>query len=197
MRKRYFTACFIILLVLIGILLYSLSNNKTSWDNMQIKDFKISSFKDSWNSYPFPAEKISPEMMNSFIPNIKQNIDKTEVYKWKINNNIYAFIYIIQLKDKPSGIVGENFIKSGQRFILNEEIYTYEVPITYENKRENMNIYLFDEDKFVFIVGGVWSLPEGLIKKLVDKYPSKPTPSNFNIDNEAISQLKDYVSKMS
>lgn len=197
MKKKYFTACSVVILIVIGISLYVLLNDKTSWSNMQIKDFKISSFKDTWENYPFPAEKISPEVINTIIPNLEQNIDKTEMYKWKAGNNTYAFIYVIQLKNKPSDAIGENSIKSGQKYILNEEVYNYDVPITYENNKENMKLYLFDEDKFIFIIGGLWSFPEVLTKKIVNRYPSEPTASNFNINSNFANQLISYVSKFS
>ena len=197
MKKNHFVVCSIIILVLIGISLYLLLNNKTSWSNMQIKDFKISSIKDSWENYPFPAEKINLGIINNIIPELEQNIYDTEIYKWRAGNNTYAFVYVIQLKNKLPNVIGENAIKSGQKFVLNEEIYNYNIPITYENNKEDMKIYVFDEDKFIFIVGGLWSFPEALTEKIVNRYPSEPTSSNFDIDNNLVNQLISHVSKFS
>jgi len=196
MKKKTLFILVIVLLLIICFLFFVLFNKQTSWDKMHIKDFKVYSYKDRWENYPFPAEKINLELIGSIIPNTEQNIDKIEAYQWKTNNKVYAFIYIVQLKNELNNFKNREEVKSNQEEILNEQVYVYTVPIDYEGTKENMKLFLFDENKFVFIVGGFWSFPEELVKKLVNKYPSGPTASNLNINNEFINQLDSYISKI-
>jgi len=164
---------------------------------MQIKDFKIYSFKDSWENYPFPAEESPPELIGMLVPEIKSNIEGTQLYKWKLGGEVYAFIYAIQLRDKPQK--EGNSISVTKKNILDEEVYFIEIPISYEEAEENLKLYIFDEDKFIFIVGGLWSFPEELIKKLIKKYPENPTKLKIGIlpINERSFSLTKFLSNFS
>jgi hypothetical protein len=193
MKKKYLFLLVIILILIGSFLFFILFNRPVSWDKMQIKDFKIYSYKDRWENYPFPAEKINLELIESIIPNTKQNVDKIESYQWKTNNKVYAFIYIIQLKNELSNFKSTEEVKSNQEEISKEQVYVYTIPIDYEGTKENMKVFLFDENRFVFIAGGFWDFPEELVKKLVNKYPSKPTISNLNINSEFVNQLNSII----
>ena len=184
MTKKH-SLIILVIFILFSIIFFVLAN-KSSWDNMNIKDFKIASFKDSWGTYPFPAEQINPVSISNAIPELTNRIDKTELYKWKSGNNVYAFVYAIQLKNSPSPSSQNNALFN-KEYVNNEETYTQIIPVSYEGKTENMKLYLFDENKFIFVVGGFWSFPESLVEKIVDKYPSKPTESKIMISQEFIN----------
>jgi len=199
MNKKIFFVIVIVLVLIMILILWSYmgANKKLSWNNMQIKDFEIYSYKDRWENYPFPAEKINSNLITKIIPDIGDNIEEIEVYKWKINDEVYSFIYVVQLKNKLSKITEGSNIGLSKKNILNEDVYNYDIPIDYEGKKETMHLYFFDEDKFIFIVGGFWSFSDDLTKKLIDKYPSNPTSSNFNINpynqENIINQITHYI----
>ncbi len=182
MTKKHSLIIPIIIFILFSIIFFVLAN-KPSWDNMTIKDFKITSFRDSWENYPFPAEQVNPTLISNAIPELTNKIDNTELYKWKSGDNTYAFIYAIQLKNSlpPSS---QNNVLLNKEYVNNEETYTQIIPVTYDGQTENMKLYLFDENKFIFVVGGFWSFPESLVEKIVDKYPTKPTESKIMIGQE-------------
>jgi len=179
MKKRnpYITGSIIVLIVIV--LVVFLFQRQLTWENMQIRDFKIHSFKDSWENYPFPAKDIDLNLIELLIPEIKGNIDEIKFYEWKSGGKTYAFIYAVKLKEKL--LEGGSSIPIAKENILGEEVYFNEIPVSYEGTKEDLRLYIFDEQRFIFVVGGMWSFPEALVKKLIEKYPENPTKSKIDI----------------
>ncbi|MBA3064221.1 hypothetical protein FP803_02175 [Candidatus Woesearchaeota archaeon] len=167
------------LLILILILIFSFSFiPKLTWSDMEIRDFKANLIKDDWGNYPAASDNLEIYLITNSIPEIKNKIDQSEKYIWKDNDNPYAFILISKLNDKRDmeNIKGRG-TKIEKKYISDEEIYFYNNPVEYEGNIENLKIYIWEEDKFFFVVGGFWNIPEGLIKKLIKKYAENPTSS--------------------
>ena len=181
MSKKSAIIISIIILLLIAIFLYFTLICKPSWDSMEIKDFKIASFKDIWNDYPFPAEKVNLTMLAPITSNLNMDIKDSDVYKWKSGADTYASISVIQLQNSLDSEAGYAPQQLNKEDIAGEEVYYYDYPVEFGGNQETARFYLFDENKFIFIVGGVRAFPEELIKKIVSKYPTPPTPSKLKV----------------
>ncbi len=162
---------------------------KSNWERMDVNNFKVDSIVDQFGTYPYITDtsKLLPIIQN----HINIPIKDAKEYVWNIQGQqLEAITIIAEAKNNESL---SNFKSEGTpletKNINNEEIYQYTYKLKLANREQNIIIYIWDEDKFIFIVGGLEEFNDNIAKNIIKKYPSTPTKNKIKPSKEQINNL--------
>ena len=182
-------AYLISLLILVGVVFSSFALLKPSWGRMTIDDFHINEVVGELGTYPFIADGTS--FLSFVTKHIQVDVKQVKEYSWNIQGQQLIGAAVVLEANSKESLKSIKF--DGQSLsskVINGEEVFYSVR---DVKGRDVAIYIWDEDRFVFIVAGLPELIDMVVGKAVSSYPVQPT-KNVILPSE--TQLKNIFSSL-
>ena len=182
--------------VIIGLIFLVLATYplvKPGWDRFSIDGFGLDEVSDQFNTYPYITDAMP---MVSFIKkHMEIDVRNGKEYAWNIQGQkTEAIALVLEVKDKEElgRLSGREGSALEMEEIDGEQVYTYPIDVT----GIDAMVYIWDEDKYLFVLAGPMDLGKNVARKAISNYPNPPTPSKFVPKKEDVNFIKEFIGTM-